>query len=45
MAHYGQQIKAGHVILSGSFIRPIECPAGAEIVADFGDFGEVTIGF
>ena len=45
MAHYGQQIKAGHVILSGSFIRPIECPAGVEIAADFGDFGSVHIFF
>lgn len=45
MALYGQQIDAGHVILSGSFIRPIECPSGADIVADFGDFGEVRIGF
>ena len=45
MALYGQQIDAGHVILSGSFIRPIECPPGAQIFADFADFGEVRIGF
>jgi len=45
MALYGQQIDAGHVILSGSFIRPIECPPSTEIFADFGDFGEVRIGF
>ena len=41
MASYGQHIDAGHVILSGSFIRPIECPPGTEIKADFGDFGKV----
>jgi len=45
MAGYNQQIEAGHVVLSGSFTRPIECPPGAEIQADFGDFGSVEIGF
>ena len=45
MASYGQHIDAGHVILSGSFIRPVECPAGTEIIADFGAFGEVSCSF
>ncbi len=45
MAQYGQSIEPGHVILSGSFIRPIECPSGAEIHADFGSFGSVDISF
>ncbi len=45
MAQYGQAIEPGQVILSGSFIRPIECPAGAEIHADFGPFGSVDINF
>ena len=45
MAAYGQRIEAGHIILSGSFIRPIECPPGSDIHADFGDFGTVGIGF
>ncbi|KNG94882.1 2-oxo-hept-4-ene-1,7-dioate hydratase [Pseudaestuariivita atlantica] len=45
MAQYGQRIEPGHVILSGSFIRPIECPPGSAIHADFGDFGEVSISF
>jgi len=45
MAQYGQSIAPGHVILSGSFIRPIECPPGTDIVADFGTFGRVEIGF
>ena len=26
MAEYGQQIETGDIVLSGSFIRPIECP-------------------
>ena len=45
MAGYDQRVEKGQVILSGSFIRPIECPAGTDIDADFGDFGRVTIRF
>ncbi|WP_432450216.1 2-oxo-hept-4-ene-1,7-dioate hydratase [Aliiroseovarius marinus] len=45
MAQYGQQIEAGQVILSGSFIRPVECPSGSDIHADFGPFGTVDISF
>lgn len=45
MAQYGQRIEAGQIILSGSFIRPVECPPGTEIRADFGGFGCVGISF
>lgn len=45
MAQYGQSIQPGQVILSGSFIRPVECPNGTEIHADFGPFGSVDIAF
>lgn len=45
MAHYGQTIQAGQIILAGSFIRPIECPAGTHILTDFGPFGSVEINF
>ena len=45
MAQYGQSIEPGQVILSGSFIRPVECPPGSHITADFGSFGEVVISF
>ncbi|WP_298852099.1 2-oxo-hept-4-ene-1,7-dioate hydratase [uncultured Ruegeria sp.] len=45
MAQYGQSIEPGQVILSGSFIRPVECPSGTEIQADFGPFGSVDISF
>ena len=45
MATYGQRIEAGQVILAGSFIRPIECPRGAAIHADFGPFGAVRCSF
>lgn len=45
MAKYGQRIEAGQVVLSGSFIGPVECPAGTEIEADFGPFGHVSLSF
>ncbi|GHA61895.1 2-oxo-hepta-3-ene-1,7-dioic acid hydratase [Amylibacter ulvae] len=45
MAQYGQSIEPGQIILSGSFIRPVECPSGSQINADFGDFGHVDITF
>lgn len=45
MEQYGQQIAAGDIVLSGSFIRPVECPPGTQIDADFGEFGRVSIAF
>ena len=45
MEHYGQRIEAGNVVLSGSFIRPLECPPGSLIEAEFGDFGQASISF
>lgn len=45
MAQYGQKIEPGQIILSGSFIRPVECPPGTQIHTDFGSFGSVDISF
>ena len=45
MHTYGQRIEAGQIVLSGSFIAPIECPPGTEIDADFGAFGRVSVAF
>jgi 2-oxo-hept-3-ene-1,7-dioate hydratase len=45
MGHYDQHMAAGQVILSGSFIRPVECPPGSRIEADFGPFGAVSCAF
>ncbi len=45
MAGYGQSIKPGDIVLSGSFIRPLEAPPGSEITADYGPFGTVNINF
>lgn len=45
LAAYGQGIAAGEILLSGSFIRPIEAPPGSRFDADFGPFGRVTLNF
>ncbi len=45
LARYGQGIAAGEVLLSGSFIRPVEAPRGSRFEADFGAFGHVSLNF
>lgn len=45
MAAYDQHIRSGDVVLSGSFIRPLEAPSGSHIHADYGPFGSVTCTF
>lgn len=45
LAHYGDHISAGQVVLSGSFIRPIETSHGTMIHADFRDYGSVSCTF
>jgi len=45
LSRYGGALQAGDIVLAGSFIRPIEAPTGASIVADFGPYGTVGIGF
>ncbi|ANT50185.1 2-oxo-hept-4-ene-1,7-dioate hydratase [Mesorhizobium amorphae] len=42
---YGMQISAGQVVLSGSFVRPVEARHGDDIVADFGPYGTISIAF
>ena len=45
LSEYNQKISPGEIILSGSFIRPIEARKGDEFYADFGDFGFVECKF
>jgi 2-oxo-hept-3-ene-1,7-dioate hydratase len=45
LSAYGDTIEAGQVILSGSFIRPVEAPSSSHIVADFGSSGRVECHF
>ncbi len=45
LATYGMGIEAGQVVLSGSFIRPVEALPGSQFSADYGPFGKVEIAF
>lgn len=45
LARYGDHIRGGDIVLSGSFIRPIEARSGDRILADFGPFGTVACSF
>ena len=42
---FGVTLQPGQVILSGSFIRPIEVVKGDTIMADYGEFGTVSCHF
>jgi 2-oxo-hept-3-ene-1,7-dioate hydratase len=42
LSRYGDGIKAGQIVLAGSFIRPIEARHGDTIVADFGPYGTIS---
>ena len=45
MAEHGGALKAGEIVLAGSFIRPIETAKGDTIVADYGPYGTVSCYF
>ncbi|TPL21075.1 2-oxo-hepta-3-ene-1,7-dioic acid hydratase [Mesorhizobium sp. B2-4-9] len=45
LARYDEFLSAGDMVLSGSFIRPIEARHNDTIVADFGPCGSVSIYF
>jgi 2-oxo-hept-3-ene-1,7-dioate hydratase len=45
LAAHGVALEPGQVILSGSFIRPVDCLKGDTIQADYGPFGTVSCHF
>jgi 2-oxo-hept-3-ene-1,7-dioate hydratase len=45
LADHGDSINNGDIVLSGSFIRPVEASHGSLIEADFGEFGSVRCHF
>lgn len=45
LGQYGDSIAAGDIVLSGSFVRPVEALPGSDIHADFGPFGSVGCRF
>jgi len=45
LAQYGRGLSAADIVLSGSFIRPLEAPPGSHFEADFGHFGQLNLTF
>ena len=45
LAQYGQGLAAGDIVLSGSFVRPVEAPPGSCFHAEYGPFGSVSVAF
>ncbi len=45
LAQYDQAITAGQVVISGSFIRPVETAHQTTITADYGSLGSVSVFF
>jgi 2-oxo-hept-3-ene-1,7-dioate hydratase len=45
IAPYGEQLKAGDVVLAGSFTRPTPAVRGDNIHADYGPLGSISIRF
>jgi 2-oxo-hept-3-ene-1,7-dioate hydratase len=45
LASHGVALEAGQVILSGSFVRPVDCRKGDTLSADYGPYGTVSCHF
>jgi 2-oxo-hept-3-ene-1,7-dioate hydratase len=45
IAAFGLALEPGHVVLAGSFIRPVEARSGDTIHADYGPYGTVSCYF
>jgi 2-oxo-hept-3-ene-1,7-dioate hydratase len=45
LAEQGDRLRAGDIVLSGSFIRPVEAVTGSQFFADFGSFGRLNCSF
>ena len=45
LALHGEELKAGEIVLGGSFTRPVPCAAGAVFHADYGPLGSISVRF
>ncbi|MEY2993257.1 MAG: 2-oxo-hepta-3-ene,7-dioic acid hydratase [Pseudomonadota bacterium] len=45
LAPWGERLEAGHIVLAGSFTRPVAAQAGDEFVADYGPWGQLHFNF
>ena len=42
---FGYTIEAGQVVTTGTCAEPLDIEPGNEVIADFGDLGQVSISF
>ena len=45
IARYGEELRAGDLVLSGSFTRPVTASRGDLVQADFGSLGTISVRF
>ena len=45
LAQHGEGLKAGEIVLGGSFTRPVACAAGDTFHADYGTLGSISVRF
>jgi len=45
LGEHGTTLEPGHIVLSGSFVRPVWADPGDTLRADFGELGVVSVGF
>jgi 2-oxo-hept-3-ene-1,7-dioate hydratase len=45
LAAHDEHLKAGEIVLGGSFTRPVACAAGDVILADYGPLGSISLSF
>lgn len=45
LAHHGQVLQAGEIVLAGSFTRPMWVERGDTVLADYGKFGSISCRF
>ncbi len=45
LAPHGQGLKAGEIVLGGSFTRPVACEVGDVFHADYGTLGSISVRF
>jgi len=45
LAQHGEGLKAGEIVLGGSFTRPVACAVGDTFHADYGSLGSISVRF
>ncbi|MFZ4761176.1 MAG: 2-oxo-hepta-3-ene-1,7-dioic acid hydratase, partial [Burkholderiaceae bacterium] len=45
LAPHGESLRAGEIVLGGSFTRPVYCAVGDTFHADYGPLGSISLHF